>query len=61
MKKKSVIICGVTDMDGNPVKLSEEEKNEFTKKVAGDDYIAVFSEEKPILTLNVLKKNNENY
>lgn len=57
---KPIIFCGVNDMDGNPVKMSKEEQEEFTKKVAGDEFNAVFCEDNlipKIMELMILKKS----
>jgi hypothetical protein len=41
---KKIIICGVTDMDGKPVKKTKEEQEEFCKKMGGDDTIVIYDE-----------------
>ena len=48
---KPIIICGVVDMEGNPVKYTKEQQEEFCKKVAGDEYEAIFDETNSIPNL----------
>lgn len=42
---KPIVFCGVLDMNGEPVKMSKEEQEQFTKKVSGDEFNAVFCED----------------
>lgn len=58
---KPIILCGVTDMYGNPIKMTEEEQNEFTKKVGGNEYCAIFCDtHQPFPLYSVKQDSNEN-
>lgn len=46
--EKPTIICGVIDMNGEPVKMTKEEQDEFTKKVGGNEFKAIFCEDNSI-------------
>jgi hypothetical protein len=59
--KKGLIICGIIDMYGNPVKRTEEEQKEFCDKLSNNgEYNVIFDETNtiPNLMKNILPKNN---
>jgi len=51
--EKQIIFCGVTNSDGSPAKLTEDEKNKFLKNMGGDQYHAVYCDTPPIITLSI--------
>lgn len=47
--KKPRVFCGVTDMDDNPVHMTEEEKNAFVKMCScNGEYDVIFCEASPM-------------
>ena len=48
-EQKPLVFCGVTNMDGTPAQMTEEEKERFTKMCSNDgEYNAVFCEDNSI-------------